>query len=42
MVAALVEESLDIISTGITARIRGTRSIRSVARTCPLLLLLPL
>lgn len=39
MVAALVAESLDIISTGITARIRGTRSIRSVARTlAPLLL----
>ncbi len=41
MVAALVAESLDIISTGITARIRGTRSIRSVARTlAPLLLYL--
>lgn len=39
MAAALVAESLDIISTGITARIRGTRSIRSITRTlAPLLL----
>lgn len=39
MVAALVAESLDIMSTGITARIRGTRSIRSVTKTlAPLLL----
>lgn len=39
MVAALVAESLDIISTGITARIRGTRSIQSITATlAPLLL----
>lgn len=39
MCAALVAESLDIVSTGVTARIRGTRSISSVTWTlAPLLL----
>lgn len=39
MGGALIAESLDIVSTGVTARIRGTRSIRSITKTlAPLLL----